>query len=59
MDKLHYFLGVKVVYLEPGKIWIGQPTYTVEVLKKFQMENSKPTTTPCDAGAKLTKETSE
>ena len=56
MSKLHYFLGV---YPESGKIGIGQLTYTAEVLKKFQMENSKPTTTPCDAGAKLTKATSD
>ena len=40
------------------KNWIGQTTYTVEVLKKFQMGNSKPTTTPYDAGAKLIKATS-
>ena len=59
MGKLHYFLGVKVVYPESGKIWNGQPSYTAEVLKKFQMENSKPTTTPCDAGSKLTKATSD
>ena len=26
MEKLHYFLGVKIVYPESGKIWIGQPT---------------------------------
>ena len=43
MGKLHYFLGVKIAYSGSGKIWIGQPAYTVEVLKRFQMENSKPT----------------
>ena len=59
MGKLHNFLGVKVVYLESGKIWIGQPIYTAEVLKKFRMENSKLTTTPCDAGVKQTEATSD
>ena len=59
MGKLHYFLGVKIAYPGSGKIWIGQPAYTVEVLKRFQMENSKPTATPIDIGAKLTKATED
>ena len=46
MGKLHHFLGVKIVYLKENKIWIGQQTYTTEILKKFQMENSKPVSTP-------------
>ena len=59
MGKLHYFLGVKIVYPGSGKIWIGQPAYTAEVLKRFQMENSKPIATPIDTGAKLTKATED
>ena len=59
MGKLHYFLGVKIAYPGSGKIWIGQPAYTAEVLKKFQMENSKPTATRIDTGAKLTKATED
>ncbi len=59
MGKLHYFLGVKIAYPGSGKIWIGQPASTAEVLKRFQMENSKPTATPIDTGAKLTKATEE
>ena len=59
MGKLHYFLGVKIAYPESGKIWIGQPAYTAEVLKRFQMENSKPTPTPIDTGAKWTKATED
>ena len=55
MGKPHYFLGVKIAYAGSGKIWIGQPVYKAEVLKRFQMENSKPTATPIDNGAKLTK----
>ena len=42
-----------------GKIWIGQSAYTAEVLKIFQMENSKPTATPIDTGAKLAKVTED
>ena len=59
MGKLHYFLGVKIAYPGSGKIWIGQPTYTAEVLKRFQMENSQPTVTPVNTGAKLTKATKD
>ena len=59
MGKLRYFLGVKIAYPGSGKIWIGQPAYTAEVLKRFQMENSKPTATPIDNGAKLTKATED
>ena len=55
MGKLHYFLGVKIAYPGSGKIWIGQPAYTAEVLKQFQMENAKPTATLINNGAKLTK----
>ena len=59
MGKFHYFLGVKIAYPGLGKIWIGQPAYTTEVLKRFQMENSKPTATTIDTGAKLTKATED
>ena len=59
MGKFHYFLGVKISYPGLGKIWIGQPAYTAEVLKRFQMENSKPTAIPTDTGAKLTKATED
>ena len=55
----NYFLDIEVVYPESGKIWIGQSTNTAEILKKFQMENSKLTTTTCDAGTKLTKVNSD
>ena len=57
MGKLHYFLGVKITYPESGKIWLGQLSYTAEVLKRFQMENSKSSATPTNAGTRLTKTT--
>ncbi|KAK3726798.1 hypothetical protein QZH41_007205 [Actinostola sp. cb2023] len=41
MGELKYFLGVQVIQ-EDGKVWIGQPTYTENILKKFGMENCKP-----------------
>ncbi len=34
---------------------MGQTTYTQSVLKKFEMENSKPVATPVDINTKLVK----
>ena len=36
MGDLSYFLGMKVIQKENGSVWIGQPLYTDEVLKKIQ-----------------------
>ena len=57
MGKLHYFLGVKVVYVDGGKILLSQPTYTREILRRFGMENSKSIATPVDQGLRLMKAT--
>ena len=55
---LHHFLGVKVIHNEDtGKVWIGQPSYTEKLLKKFGMENSKPVSTPLSTDVKLIKKT--
>ena len=60
LGELNHFLGVKIVQNHSaGTIWIGQPTYTEEVLKKFGMENCKPVATPAEAGQKLTKGTED
>ena len=60
MGPLHYFLGVKVVQkVESGEIWIGQPNFTKELLKKFQMSESKQVDTPCDPSIKLSKKTDD
>ena len=53
MGKLHHFLGVKIVYLKDRKIWIGQQIYAADILKKFQMQNSKPVSTPTEPGTKF------
>ena len=34
-------------------IWIGQPAYVGIVLKKFEMDRSKPVGTPVEIGTKL------
>ena len=57
---LKYFLDVKIVQNHrAGTIWIGQPTYTEEVMKKFGMENCKPLATPIEVGLKLMKGTED
>jgi hypothetical protein len=54
MGKLHYFLGVQVVQdQKTGDIWIGQPNYTENLLRKLGMQDSKPVSTPADASQKL------
>ena len=55
MGKLHHFVGIKINYLNSGNIWIGRPTYVRKVLKKFEMDNSKPVGTPVETGIKLVK----
>ena len=58
MGELHHFLGVKIVQLE-GQIWIGQPSYSKDLLVRFRLEESKPTATPMDVGCKLMKAENE
>lgn len=52
LGPLHYFLGVNIVQ-DSDKVWIGQKTYSENVLKKFGMDNSKPISTPVDTSLKL------
>ena len=58
MGTLNYFVGVQVIQ-ESGRVWIGQPTYTEKVLRKFGMDNAKPVDTPVDPNSKLVKATDE
>ena len=53
MGKLHHFLGISVVQDERRKKWIGQPAYTKNLLKKFEIEHCEPVRTPINAGSKL------
>ena len=47
MEELNYFLGVKVVQ-DHGveSVWIGQLSYTENILRKFDMEDGKKIRTP-------------
>ncbi|KAA0041959.1 putative mitochondrial protein [Cucumis melo var. makuwa] len=51
---MSYYLGIEVKQLEEG-IFISQERYTREILKKFNMINSKPVTTPIETETKLSK----
>ena len=54
LGQLHHFLGMTVKQdKEQRSVWIGQPTYTENLLKKFGMQDSKPVHTPVDASSKL------
>ena len=54
LGELKYFLGMKVEQSkESGSIWIGQPAYTENLLKRLGMQDSKPTYTPVVVSFKL------
>jgi hypothetical protein len=42
---MHYFLGLEV-WQEPGHIFLGQGKYVVDILRRFQMEDCRPMSTP-------------
>ena len=52
---MSFFLGMEIKQSR-GVIFIGQEKYAKEILKKFQMENCKPTTTPMNQKDKFSKE---
>jgi hypothetical protein len=49
---MHYFLGMQV-WQEEGRIMLSQTKYALDVLKKFNMSDCKPSNTPCEARLKL------
>ena len=54
LGELKYFLGMKVGQSkENGSIWIGQPAYTENLLKRLGMQDSKPSHTPVEVSFKL------
>jgi hypothetical protein len=52
LGELTFFLGLQVTQIDKG-IFISQAKYVKEMLKKFQMEDSKPMSTPMVTGCKL------
>ncbi|GJV17694.1 retrovirus-related pol polyprotein from transposon TNT 1-94 [Tanacetum coccineum] len=55
MGELNFFLGLQIKPMEDG-IFFNQSKYIKEMLKKFGLEDSKPTKTPMSMEIKLTKE---
>ena len=49
---MHYFLGIQV-WQEEGRIVVSQTKYALDVLKKFNMSDCKPSNTPSEVGLKL------
>ena len=47
MGESHYFLGVKIIQnLKSGTIWLGQPAYSENILRQFNMQDAKACKTP-------------
>lgn len=51
---MRYFLGMQVKQ-EPGRIFISREKYAADLLKKFNMSQSKPVSTPFTVNEKLSK----
>ncbi|GJX31135.1 retrovirus-related pol polyprotein from transposon TNT 1-94 [Tanacetum coccineum] len=55
MGELNFFLGLQIKQMEDG-IFFNQSKYIKEMLKKFGLEDSKPTKTPMSTEINLTKD---
>jgi hypothetical protein len=55
IGELSFFLGLQITQ-RPDGIFISQGKYLREMLKRFQMEYSKPVGTPMVTGCKLSKD---
>jgi hypothetical protein len=55
LGELTFFLGLQVSRSDKG-LFISQTKYIKEMLKKFQMEDCKPMSTPMITGCKLSKD---
>ncbi|GKB63622.1 copia protein [Tanacetum coccineum] len=55
MGELNFFLGLQIKQMEDG-ICFNQSKYIKEMIKKFGLEDSKPTKTPMSTEIKLTKD---
>jgi hypothetical protein len=55
LGELNFFLGLQIVQSKRG-FFIHQSKYVKDMLKKFQLEDCKPVSTPMTVGCKLRKE---
>ena len=52
--KLEWYLGYKIIEdMKKGTVTINQEKYANDVLRRFNMQESKPVSTPCEAGLHL------
>lgn len=57
IGEAHYILGMKITRDRlNGKLWMDQELYINNVLKKFNMSDCKPVSTPVDVNQKISKE---
>ena len=49
---VHYYLGLEVCQ-GPDEIYLGQGKYVIEMLKRFDMMDCKPMTTPMITNLKM------
>lgn len=55
LGMMNYFIGMEINQTDE-RIFICQKKYTINILKKFKMENSKPISIPLTQNDKFTKE---
>ena len=55
IGEISLFLGLRIIQ-SPEGLFISQEKYLKEMLKKFQMEDSSPISTPMVVGCKLSKD---
>lgn len=56
LGRLHYCLGIEIVWRNDGTCSFNQSKYIENVLQRFNMNDCKPVSTPINSGTKLTKE---
>ena len=54
LGPLHYYLGVELIQHE-NQVFLSKTKYVNEILKKFGMEDCKPSFTPMEKNLKLSK----
>lgn len=56
LGRLHFCLGIEVVWRKDGSLMLRQEQFIKRVLEKFRMSDCKPVFTPLQPGVNLTKE---
>jgi hypothetical protein len=60
MGEASLFLGMKIIRNRAtGELWLGQPYYTLEIIKRAGLDECRPRKTPMDANLSLSKASGE